>query len=232
MKRKNISSLVFGLALLALAVLFLGRAAGWWDLSVSFPGWWTLFLIVPGVVSVINDGFNAGNGILTGIGVLLLLNAQDIIQLSGLWIAALVLGIAGIAVVLGALGISTRRKKQTDAPGIAASTDAQDYPSYSVVFAGADHLNTSQNLQGANISATFGAAKVDLRQAVISHDIAIKCEAVFGGVELFLPPNVRVCILGTPVFGGHDCKFVSSANTGAPLVTVNCSAVFGGIEIR
>ena len=95
MKRKNISSLVFGLALLALAILFLGRAAGWWDLSVLFPGWWTLFLIVPGVVSVINDGFNAGNGILTGIGVLLLLNAQGITKLSGLWIAALVLGIAG-----------------------------------------------------------------------------------------------------------------------------------------
>ena len=33
------------------------------------------------------------------------MNAQDIIQLSGLWIAALVLGIAGIAVVLGALGV-------------------------------------------------------------------------------------------------------------------------------
>ena len=232
MKRKIISSLVFGLALLALAILFLGRAAGWWDLSVLFPGWWTLFLIVPGVVSVINDGFNAGNGILTGIGVLLLLNAQGIIKLSGLWIAALVLGIAGVSIVLSSLGISSRGKKQSDAPSVSASTDTQDYPSYSVVFAGADHLNTSQNLQGATVSATFGAAKVDLRQAVISHDIAIKCEAVFGGVELFLPANVRTSVVGSPVFGAHDCKFVSSANADAPLVTVNCSAVFGGIEIK
>lgn len=232
MKRRKFGMLIWGVALLALAVLLLGKAANLWDFPLFFDGWWTLFLIVPGVIGMISDGINVGNVILTSIGVLLLLGAQDVIELSWIWFAALILAVVGVSIILHALGVRTRCARRHDASFTDASSDDQPYPEYSVLFAGIKRSNASQDLQGANINATFGAAQIDLRAAHITHDITIKCEVAFGEVEVSLPTNVRVLVTGTPVFGGHDCSFVSSADPAAPLVTMQCSAVFGAVEIK
>lgn len=234
MKRKNLGTLLFGFALIAVAVLLVGNASGWWDFSLFFDGWWALFLIVPGVIALLNDGINSGNVLLIGIGTLLLLREQQILVLSWVWIVALVLVVVGLSIIFNALGL---RKKPHDAPpknynGTGASFDMQDHPEYEVLFSSLNVANNSQDLQGAKISVVFGGAEIDLRPASISHDITIRCESVFGGVELYLPSNVRVQVTGTPVFGVHDCTHISCADPAAPLVTLQCSAVFGGIEIK
>ncbi|MBP3371395.1 MAG: hypothetical protein J6L88_02590 [Clostridia bacterium] len=237
MKRKNLGTLVFGFALIAVAILLVGNSSGWWDFSLFFDGWWTLFLIVPGVIGLLNEGVNTGNTILIGVGVLLLLHEQELFAFSWVWIVALILVVAGVSTILNALGL--KKKPHYDPPqshvhhgATNASFDTQDMPAYNVLFSGLEVANTSQNLQGAKICAIFGGVDADFRQAVISHDITITCEAIFGGVEILLPSNVRVQVTGTPVFGGHECKFISSADPAAPIVTIRCSAVFGGIDIK
>ena len=105
MKRKNLGTLVFGFALIAAAILLVGNTSGWWDFSLFFDGWWTLFLIVPGVISLLNNGIDAGNIILIGVGTLLLLNEQEILIFSWVWLVAFILVVVGISVILSALGV-------------------------------------------------------------------------------------------------------------------------------
>ena len=232
MKRQNLGTLVFGFALIAAAILLVGNTSGWWDFSLFFDGWWTLLLIVPGVISLLNNGIDAGNIILIGVGTLLLLNEREILIFSWVWLVAFILVVIGVSVILNALGVKKHHHYAPPKGQENVSGDMQNYPEYNVLFSSLEVTNTALDLQGAKIDCVFGGAQIDFRSAVIAHDITIKCDSVFGGTEIYLPSNVRVQVTGTPVFGGHECKFVSSADPAAPLVTLQCSAVFGGIEIK
>ena len=48
---KNVKPIVWGIAIIALGVIFGGNALGLFELNVFFDGWWTLFIIIP------SDGF-------------------------------------------------------------------------------------------------------------------------------------------------------------------------------
>lgn len=58
--------------------------------------------------------------------------------------------------------------------------------------------------------------------------------ALFGGIELYVPENVRIQITGTPIFGAWEDKthLPASKNPDDPLLQINCTAVFGGIDIK
>ena len=45
-----------------------------------FDGWWTLFIIIPCLISIVENGFNTGNIVGLTIGVLFLLSSQGIIN--------------------------------------------------------------------------------------------------------------------------------------------------------
>ena len=52
------SNLFWGVILIVIGILFLGRNMEWWDFSIFFRGWWTLFLIVPSIIALIKrDNF-------------------------------------------------------------------------------------------------------------------------------------------------------------------------------
>jgi predicted membrane protein len=79
--------------------------------------------------------------------------------------------------------------------------------------------------------ALFGGLTVDFRDARIDHDIMIDASAVFGGIDLMFPPDVRVVTRATPLFGGVDNKTRAPHAANAPTVTVRCLAAFGGVDI-
>ena len=49
----NKRSMFWGILLIVVGILFLGRNMNWWDFSIFFDGWWTLFLIVPSIISLV-----------------------------------------------------------------------------------------------------------------------------------------------------------------------------------
>ena len=47
--------IIWGIAIIALGVIFGGNALGWFNIDIFFDGWWTLFIIVPSVISLITE---------------------------------------------------------------------------------------------------------------------------------------------------------------------------------
>lgn len=85
-----------------------------------------------------------------------------------------------------------------------------------------------------NVSTLFGGVMLDLREAVLSQrEVTIQCGVVFGGLEVIVPPGVRVLNETTAIFGGVDLKKAdSAASADAPTIRLTGTLLFGGIEIR
>jgi len=82
MKRKSV---LWGILLIIVGVLFLGNSLDIWHINLFFKGWWTLFIIVPSIIEIFDKNNFSGSLISLVIGVLLLLACQDIISWSKIW---------------------------------------------------------------------------------------------------------------------------------------------------
>ena len=75
------------------------------------------------------------------------------------------------------------------------------------VFSGTRQKLETQDFLGGKISVVFGGAEIDLRSAGTKREeISIKAEAVFGGIELWVPSHWQTIVRGTGVFGGFEDK--------------------------
>lgn len=94
---KKVSSILWGLVLVAAGVIFALNAFNITDIDVFFDGWWTLFIIIPCAIGLFTEREKIGNIIGIVVGVFLLLCCQDILNFSMLW----KLLIPAIIVVIG-----------------------------------------------------------------------------------------------------------------------------------
>ena len=88
-----------------------------------------------------------------------------------------------------------------------------------------------QVYEGGCVDAEFGGVELDLRNAVIEQDIAMNVSAVFGGVKIWFPPNVRVIVDNSSVLGGVKNNVRENNAYNVPTVRLRCCAIFGGIEL-
>jgi hypothetical protein len=85
------------------------------------------------------------------------------------------------------------------------------------------------------ILAVFGGAELDLRDASLpGREITIDAVAVFGGVSITVPPEMRVIDSGSAVMGGRDVSgdTAESAQPDAPVLRITGTCVFGGVEVK
>ncbi len=81
------------------------------------------------------------------------------------------------------------------------------------------------------VSATFGGAKYDLRDATIADAATLEVTALFGGVEILVPRDVNVHLRITPMLGGAENK--AESNPGATkTLTITGTATFGGVDVK
>jgi hypothetical protein len=81
--------------------------------------------------------------------------------------------------------------------------------------------------------AVFGGVDIDLRDAIIpSEGMTIETAAVFGGIDIFVPPTVNVVTSGFAIFGGFESHDQQAELPGAPTVFIKGIAVFGGVEVK
>ncbi|TDQ55340.1 DUF1707 SHOCT-like domain-containing protein [Actinorugispora endophytica] len=85
-----------------------------------------------------------------------------------------------------------------------------------------------------NVSALFGSVELDLREAVLSQrEVVVQCGVVFGGLEVVVPPGVRVTNSTTAIFGGATLKgLASDVPADAPVVRLTGALIFGGVEVK
>lgn len=56
--------------------------------------------------------------------------------------------------------------------------------------------------------------------------------ALFGGVEVIVPPDWNVSDSGMPIFGGIENKTAAGGEQTGGKVHFSCTVAFGGIEIK
>lgn len=242
--------LIVGLLVIAVGVLFLLRNVGilYFD---DIWQYWPVILIAFGIsklanthsVSQVTSGI-----ILGGLGTVFLLRNLGYIY-GNIW-EYIWPGIL-IAVGLSILVRHLERQSHGFDPGLPppgtgtsfppssafnASTSGANYLHAECVFSGTRQRLETQDFLGGKVTTIFGGAEIDLRGVGTKREeVSIKAEAVFGGIELWVPAHWHTIVRGTGVFGGFEDKTFPAAPgaaANAPRLIVTGSAIFGGVVVK
>ena len=226
---KKVSSIMWGLALIAVGVILGGNALGWFNVDLFFDGWWTLFIIVPCTIGLVTEKEKVGNLIGLMVGVFLLLACQEVITFDLLWkmLLPIIIILIGLTIICKNL-FSYKFDEKVKELNEKFNKDDE----IGAVFGGQNINMAGKEFKGRNINAVFGGLKLDLRDAKIKEDVVINASAIFGGIEIWVPDNVVVETKSNSIFGGVSNKSKASLKDGAPTVYVNGMALFGGIEVK
>ena len=207
----------FGGVVLSVGIILLLGNAGMIDTGYVFSIWWTFVIMFAGVLSFLaNPRHWVVAAILVLVGILLLLQ-----RLGAVDAAELIL--PGILIVVGVFVLMGR--------GFGGKDVADDEVNSFNVFSGSDLVTRSQQFKGGSITAVFGGAELDLREAQLAPGARLDVFAAFGGVELKVPPDWNVVVRGLPIFGGVDNKAGAAAEN-APRLELNATVIFGGVDIK
>ena len=102
-----------------------------------------------------------------------------------------------------------------------------------------------KELRDGELTAVFGSVEADFNGAIIPlvspedgsapvRKVEIEATAVFGSVEICVPPNWRVIKDGTGVFGSYEDRtlpFRPEPGVEPPTLIIRGAAVFGSVEI-
>ncbi len=214
----NWGRLFFGTVVVAVGTLFLLDAADVLDAGAIISDWWPAVIILAGLIALAaNPRHWLASGIIAVLGFTLLLASLDIAEIGAI-VWPLVIIVVGVVIIFGR--------------GLGAKTEVGDTVRSFSVFSGSEIASHSDQFQGGNISAVFGGAELDLRDAIPAPGAVLDVFTAFGGIEIHVPQGWQVDIKGLPIFGGFDNVTAKERiGPGAPLLTVNATAMFGGIEI-
>ena len=224
---KNMRRAIWGMVLVAAAVVIALNSLGIISFNVFFDGWWTLFIIIPSFVGLFDKKDRSGSIFGLLIGVVFLLCAQDVIEFDLIWKLSIPLFIAYIGIKMI---FSSFKKNKTERIVKEIKLDGGDLQDGFAVFCGTDMNFDGTVFDGANLTAVFGGVDCDLRGAIIDRDCVIKCCCVFGGIDIMVPDNVKVVTNTACVFGGIDVN--KSNNSAVHTIYVEGACIFGGIEVR
>lgn len=159
-----------------------------------------------------------GPSLVIGIGALLLLGRLDLMDPGA--VGPIVLIGIGAAIFVSSLNHSAPA-------GTAAGRQSV------ALFGESQIKNRSEHLKHADVSAIFGGATLDLREAHIDEEAVVDATALFGGVDVLVPEGWRVQIGGIPIFGGFEDKTRNQPPPapGAPTLRVNATSIFGGVTV-
>ncbi|MEL4504232.1 DUF1707 domain-containing protein [Luteococcus sp. H138] len=84
--------------------------------------------------------------------------------------------------------------------------------------------------------AIMGGVDLDLREACFTQpQTTVLAFAIMGGIDVIVPPDVRVRVHGLPIMGGFDAEgSINPVNlpANAPVVTIQGVAVMGGVTVK
>lgn len=187
-----------------------------WDDTVS--RWWPAAIISLGLITMASERrISFGPSLVTGIGALLLLGRLGLMDARAA--GPLVLLGVGVAIFVSSLNHSS-------AGGTAGRQSV-------ALFGESKIQNRSEHLTHADVSAIFGGATLDLREAHIDEEATVDATALFGGVDVLVPEGWRVLMRGIPIFGGFEDKTNGRNDlaAGAPTLRVNATSIFGGVTV-
>jgi hypothetical protein len=207
-----------GLVLLTLGVFGILDATGTLDSAETVDRWWPVAIIGLGLIGMgVERRISLGPAIVVGIGVLLLASQQE-------WTDEDLFGPV-LLIVIGLVVLSGLWHRRVE---------GGERENRVVMFGGTKIKDRSEHFAHADVSAIFGGATLDLREAHIDHEASVEALALFGGVDVVVPEGWRVALGGTPIFGGCEDKTEGDGELPAdsPLLKVHATAIFGGVDVK
>ncbi len=118
------------------------------------------------------------------------------------------------------------------APAVAGGEAA--FETVYAIFGGVDRRGGWIVPRRWRVVATFGGAQLDLREARFPTGVIdLEVRAVFGGVQIIVPPGLAVEVHGTAIMGGFQNvnRAPAHPDPDAPLLRIHGLAFMGGVEI-
>ena len=104
------------------------------------------------------------------------------------------------------------------------------------VFSGGKRQIVTPDFQGGKVEAVFGGYELDFTRAGMAADTAVlHVDAVFGGIEIRIPPGWNAEVRGTGVFGAFSDETLHpdpAHYAEIKRLIVKGSAVFGGVVVK
>jgi hypothetical protein len=103
------------------------------------------------------------------------------------------------------------------------------------IFGGASRKGNWHVEPELDVVTVFGGVELDFRDAVLSsREITLNAVVVFGGLEIVVPPEMRVIDSGSAILGGRDVagETEESSQPDAPVLRISGPCVFGGVEVK
>lgn len=228
---KKTTQIIWGIAIIALGVIFAGNALGWFDINIFFKGWWTLFIIIPSSIDIFTEDHKISSFVFMSVGVILLLAAQEVFDYDVAWkvILALVLVVIGLSIIFRNLFHSKNDKEVEKKIKKLNNGDAMD--AQTAVFSGSDRTYKKEVFSGSNLVAIFGGVDLDLRNAIFEKDTVIKAVCAFGGIEIKVPSDVQIKTKSGFIFGGITDERKNQTESAKHAIYLDAAGAFGGITI-
>ncbi len=210
----------FGFVIILLGVGFLLQQfnISWADNVMGL--WWPLSIIAVGLLAWRGNRRHVfGPMIIVLVGIIMLIDQTNLFNRSAwniFWPIVIVL--LGARVLFG---------KDFGHRGMQQETGDADA---NVLFSGVDRKVTGTFDKGS-ISAWFGGAKLDLRDAQFADQATLNVSLGFGGLEVWVPKHVRIVTKVTPVLGGVEDKTQQDPQATKTL-TITGSAMCGGVSVK
>ena len=213
----NKRNLFWGIVLIVVGILFLGRNMNWWNFSIFFRGWWTLFLIVPSIISLVRKESMGTSFLILVLGVLMLLASQNVIEWSTIWkvFFFFFIMVVGLSIIFGNRKVKTKKVRG----------NAKEYVA---IFSGVDEM-IGKIESDFKVTSVFGGVELDMRDVKLEEDLIIDCFTLFGGIDIKLPKDVKVEVNGLPIFGGVENKYRN--HDAKVTVYINHTTIFGGVDL-
>ncbi len=104
------------------------------------------------------------------------------------------------------------------------------------IFSGASRKGGWHAEPVMEILAVFGGVDLDFREAVLpGQEVVVRATAILGGVDIIVPPEMRVVDGGgVAILGGRDIAggSVESSGPDAPVLRIEGNCVLGGIDVK
>jgi hypothetical protein len=134
----------------------------------------------------------------------------------------------------GVAGDGTRSGSASQGYAVARPGDVRE-SGYSVAILGGSRRVGRWSPARANTSIAFcGGVELDFRQAVMPPGVTeVRVFAMWGGVEVIVPPGMNVECHGVGIMGGfdHAPETASAPDPTAPTLRITGVALMGGVEV-
>ena len=226
---KKFGNILWGIVFIIIGLIIGGNTLGITNINIFFDGWWTFLIIIPCFIGLIKDDEKTGSIIGLIIGIALLLGCRNILDFDLIWKLAFptILVIVGLSIIFkDTIGGKVNEEiKKLNKKG-------NNVNECCATFSGQNIKIENEKFTGANLTAVFGGVKYDLRDAIIDSDVVINASSTFGGIEIYVPSNVKVKTKSTSIFGGVENKTNTQVSENSHTIYINGTALFGGVEVK